>query len=145
MARSSDVSGGRALSRRRRAAHVIHRAGLRQISLVRLRTRRRAAAPLASSAAARAATSSRWRAAIAAAAAGASHTAADFAGAVQSAAADAGVADVFDAVETVAFGGSEAPVAAASESEDTEVVSDAGFRPLGRGVLLVAAAAACLL
>ena len=35
--------------------------------------------------------------------------------------------------------------AAAAESEDTEVVSDAAFRPLGRGVLLVAAAAACLL
>ena len=55
------------------------------------------------------------------------------------------VADVFDAVETVAFGGSEAPVAAAAESGESEVVSDAAFRPLGRGVLLVAAAAACLL
>ena len=65
--------------------------------------------------------------------------------ALTDAAAASGVADVFDAVETVAFGGSEAPVAAASESEDTEVVSDAAFRPLGRAVLLVAAAATCLL
>merc|ERR1711871_1354286 len=65
--------------------------------------------------------------------------------ALTDAAAASGVADVFDAVETVAFGGSEAPVAAASESEETGVVSDAAFRPLGRGVLLVAAAAACLL
>merc|ERR1719267_278614 len=65
--------------------------------------------------------------------------------ALADAAAASGVADVFDAVETVAFGGSEAPVAAASESEETGVVSDAAFRPLGRGVLLVAAAAACLL
>ena len=65
--------------------------------------------------------------------------------ALTDAAAASGVADVFDAVETVAFGGSEAPVAAASESEESEVVSDAAFRPLGRGVFLVAAAAACLL
>ena len=65
--------------------------------------------------------------------------------ALTDAAAASGVADVFDAVETVAFGGSEAPVAAASESEETGVVSDAAFRPLGRGVLLVATAAACLL
>jgi len=65
--------------------------------------------------------------------------------ALTDAAAASGVADVFDAVETVAFGGSEAPVAAASESEETGVVSDAAFRPLGRGVLLAAAAAACLL
>merc|ERR1711871_1856860 len=54
--------------------------------------------------------------------------------ALTDAAAASGVADVFDAVETVAFGGSEAPVAAASESEESEVVSDAAFRPLGRGV-----------
>merc|ERR1711871_1714267 len=67
--------------------------------------------------------------------------------ALTDAAAASGVADVFDAVETVAFGGSEAPVAAASaaENEETGVVSDAAFRPLGRGVLLAAAAAACLL
>ncbi|CAH0373544.1 unnamed protein product [Pelagomonas calceolata] len=65
--------------------------------------------------------------------------------ALTDAAAASGVADVFDAVETVAFGGSEAPVAAASESEESGVVSDAAFRPLGRGVLLAAAAAACLL
>ena len=67
--------------------------------------------------------------------------------ALTDAAAASGVADVFDAVETVAFGGSdeEAPVAAAAEGEETEVVSDAAFRPLSRGVLLVAAAAACLL
>ena len=65
--------------------------------------------------------------------------------ALTDAAAASGVADVFDAVETVAFGGSEAPVAASAESGETEVVSDAAFRPLGRGVLLVAAAAACLL
>ena len=65
--------------------------------------------------------------------------------ALTDAAAASGVADVFDAVETVAFGGSEAPVAAAAESEDSAVVSDAAFRPLGRGVLLAAAAAACLL
>ena len=62
--------------------------------------------------------------------------------ALADAAAASGVADVFDAVETVAFGGSEAPVAAASESEETGVVSDAAFRPLGRWVLL---AVACLL
>ena len=62
--------------------------------------------------------------------------------ALTDAAAASGVADVFDAVETVAFGGSEAPVAAASESEETGVVSDAAFRPLGRWVLL---AVACLL
>jgi len=62
--------------------------------------------------------------------------------ALTDAAAASGVADVFDAVETVAFGGSEAPVAAASESEETGVVSDAAFRPLGRGVFL---AIACLL
>ena len=60
--------------------------------------------------------------------------------ALADAAAASGVADVFDAVETVAFGGAEAPVAAAAESE--AVVSDAAFRPLGRGVLL---AVACLL
>merc|ERR1711871_845901 len=67
--------------------------------------------------------------------------------ALTDAAAASGVADVFDAVETVAFGGSEeeAPVAAAAENEETGVVSDAAFRPLGRGVLLVAAAVACLL
>ena len=65
--------------------------------------------------------------------------------ALTDAAAASGVADVFDAVETVAFGGSEAPVAAAAESGESEVVSDAAFRPFGRGVLLVAAAAACLL
>ena len=65
--------------------------------------------------------------------------------ALTDAAAASGVADVFDAVETVAFGGAEAPVAAAAESEESAVVSDAAFRPLGRGVLLVAAAAACLL
>ena len=63
--------------------------------------------------------------------------------ALTDAAAASGVADVFDVVETVAFGGSEAPVAAASESEETGVVSDAAFRPLGRGVLLLAVA--CLL
>ena len=64
--------------------------------------------------------------------------------ALTDAAAASGVAEVFDAVETVAFGGSdeEAPVAAAAESEDSAVVSDAAFRPLGRGVLL---AVACLL
>jgi hypothetical protein len=62
--------------------------------------------------------------------------------ALTDAAAASGVADVFDAVETVAFGGSEAPVAAAAESEDSAVVSDAAFRPLGRGVFL---AIACLL
>merc|ERR1712182_61689 len=55
--------------------------------------------------------------------------------ALTDAAAASGVADVFDAVETVAFGGSEAPVAASAESGETEVVSDAAFRPLGRGVL----------
>ena len=56
--------------------------------------------------------------------------------ALADAAAASGVADVFDAVETVAFGGSdEAPVAAAAESEESAVVSDAAFRPLGRGVL----------
>ena len=73
--------------------------------------------------------------------------AAKFDQALTDAAAASGVADVFDAVETVAFGGSdeEAPVAASAESGETEVVSDAAFRPLGRGVLLVAAAAACLL
>merc|ERR1712078_81241 len=71
--------------------------------------------------------------------------AAKFDQALTDAAAASGVADVFDAVETVAFGGSEAPVAVASESEESEVVSDAAFRPLGRGVFLVAAAAACLL
>ena len=67
--------------------------------------------------------------------------------ALTDAAAASGVADVFVAVETVAFGGSdeEAPVAAAAENEETGVVSDAAFRPLGRGVLLAAAAAACLL
>jgi len=59
--------------------------------------------------------------------------------ALTDAAAASGVADVFAAVETVAFGGSEAPVAAASESEETGVVSDAAFRPLGRGVLLAVA------
>merc|ERR1719171_2079979 len=70
--------------------------------------------------------------------------AAKFDQALTDAAAASGVADVFDAVETVAFGGSdeEAPVAAAAESGESEVVSDAAFRPLGRGVLLVAA---CLL
>ena len=65
--------------------------------------------------------------------------AAKFDQALTDAAAASGVADVFDAVETVAFGGSEAPVAAASESEETGVVSDAAFRPLGRGVLLAVA------
>merc|ERR1719409_213976 len=43
--------------------------------------------------------------------------------ALTDAAAASGVADIFDAVETVAFGGSEAPVAAAAESEETAVVS----------------------
>ena len=62
--------------------------------------------------------------------------------ALADAAAASGVAEVFDAVETVAFGGSEAPVAAASESEESAVVSDAAFRPLGRWVFL---AVACLL
>ena len=59
--------------------------------------------------------------------------------ALTDAAAASGVADVFDAVETVAFGGAEAPVAAAAESEESAVVSDAAFRPLGRGVLLAVA------
>merc|ERR1711871_1848235 len=67
--------------------------------------------------------------------------AANFDQALTDAAAASGVADVFDAVETVAFGGSEAPVAAAAaaESEESGVVSDAAFRPLGRGVLLAVA------